>query len=458
MLHSILTIGGSLTLLMLCIAIFFFFGYVQSLNVRVAAVRERVPEAFAVYHVPPADPDAAVRAIVRQVYSIGLRVVAFNDREKVIASAASPGAAGSTIFFERVPNERERPVARNLSERLILGLATALGFQAQHFLLNGVTVEINVDPAALTRIVWRFGFVLLGLLAIIGLFAYVAAKLLNREALRPLEEVVAALDALGSGDLTPRPVEAATKDEFGRLAAAYNGAVEQVIAAFGERDRAEGEIRRFIADAAHQLRTPLTVIQGFIGILLKNDLKAQEDRERILWSMDRQSRSMASLIEKLTLLDHWEAARTNPQLIDIGDCIAGVIQPLAAAFPDRDVSFSQEPACYAFVDPAEIREAFGNVLDNAFKYGARAPVSVTVRKDDRDVRVVVADGGSGFSDEEKQHAFERFYRGEHRQIVGSGLGLAIAKRAVERAGGSISLESERFIGTKVTIALPRRTS
>ena len=186
----------------------------------------------------------------------------------------------------------------------------------------------------LASIIRRFSFVLPGLLVIIFMFAYVASKRLNRQALRPLEQVVAALEAFG---LTPRPVEAASMDELGRLAVAYNRAAAQVTAAFGRRDLAEAEMRRFIEDAAHQLRTPLTVIQGFIGILLKNDLKDQADRERIMCSMDRSIRSMASLIEKLTLLDQWAVTRTNPQLIDIGDWIAGVIQPFAAAFPDRAV-------------------------------------------------------------------------------------------------------------------------
>jgi signal transduction histidine kinase len=287
------------------------------------------------------------------------------------------------------------------------------------------------------------------------MFAYVASKRLNRQALRPLEQVVAALEAFG---LTPRPVEAASMDELGRLAVAYNRAAAQVTAAFGRRDLAEAEMRRFIEDAAHQLRTPLTVIQGFIGILLKNDLKDQADRERIMCSMDRSIRSMASLIEKLTLLDQWAVTRTNPQLIDIGDWIAGVIQPFAAAFPDRDISLSHEATCYALVDSAELKEAFGNIVDNSIKYGKPAPISVAVRKDDRNVYIDVTDGGLGFSDEEKPHAFERFYRGQQRQVVGSGLGLAIAKRAVERAGGSITLESERGVGTKVTIALPTKSS
>jgi two-component system, OmpR family, sensor kinase len=299
--------------------------------------------------------------------------------------------------------------------------------------------------------------VLFGWFVVIAILAYAATRLLYREAVRPLDEVVAALEAFGAGDLTLRPVDAAAKDDFGRLALAYNGAVRQMTAAFAERDRAEAETRRFIADGAHQLRTPLTVIQGFIGILIKNDPHAAGDRERILWTMDRQSRAMSATIQKLTLLDHWEASASNPQLTDVGECISEIVVPLAASRRNEDVSFSQIPACYAFVDALEIREAVGNVLDNALKYGAGAPVAVRVDAAERDVSIVVTDQGPGMSADDQRNAFRRFYRGEHREIAGSGLGLAIAKRAVERAGGAISIASAPGTGTAVTITLPRRT-
>jgi signal transduction histidine kinase len=457
MLLWILTIGGSLALLTFCIAGLLFFSVVQSFNARISATLERAPGMLQAYNVPR-DPDAAVRAIAAYMdSSIGLRVTAFNSQVHVIASPTSPESAVGKTSIERVPNDRMGPVTRNSGEQLAVGLATAFGMQPRTFSFQGVNFDVRADPGLLAWTVQRYSLALAGMLVVIGMFAFIAAKKISDETLRPIEEVVDALEAFGSGDLTPRHVDAAAKDEFGRITVAYNRAVEQVTAAFDGRDRAEAEMRRFIADAAHQLRTPLTVIQGFIGILLKNGIGAQTDRERILRSMDTQSRSMGSLIEKLTLLDRWEAALTNPQLIDIGDCIAGVIEPLTVAFPDRSISFSQDHACYAFVDSAEIREAFGNVLDNAVKYGAQSPVSVTVRRENGEVHVTVADGGPGFSDEERAHAFERFYRGEQRGVVGSGLGLAIAKRAIERAGGSISLESARPSGTVVTIELPSRT-
>jgi signal transduction histidine kinase len=452
----LLTIGGSLSLLTLSIAGYFFGTYVQSINERIAAVKERTPEMLVNYRVPRGDPVAAANAIVSLMYSsAGLRIVAFNSRIHVINVASSMPSPKSARSQRIVPNERMLPPATTAGERIALGLATTFGLQPKTFSYNGVNFDINPDPASLASTMERVSFVLLAILFAIGFASYAVAKKLKTEALRPIEEVISALEGFGLGELSPRLASASAAEEFHRIEAAYNLAVKRVTTAFRQRDLAEAEVRRFFADAAHQLRTPLTVIQGFIGILLKNEPNAQADRERILHAMDKQSRSMGSMIEKLTLLDRWEASRANPQLIDIGDCVAGVFQPLASAFPDRKLSLSQEPACYAFVDPTEIREAFGNVLDNALKYGASTPVSVAVVAENGEVRVDVADGGPGFSDDEKQHAFDRFYRGEQREIVGSGLGLAIAKRAVERAGGSVSLVSARSIGTTVTIRLPR---
>ena len=457
LLHSLVTIGALLAVLGVGTATLFFYSYVQTLNGRNATVRERVPTAFAEYHVPPGDPEAAASAIVRHSSSVGLRILTFNSRMLVIAEAFDPENTASTISFTSGLYGQVRVRQPDLGERLVFGLATAFGLRAQHFSLSDVGVEINADPAVMVSAVRRFAIALVGWFVLIGLIAYAATRLLHREAVRPLDEIVAALEAFGAGDLTLRSVDAAAKDDFGRLAVAYNGAVRQMAAAFAERDRAEAETRRFIADGAHQLRTPLTVIQGFIGILIKNDPKAAVDRERILWTMDRQSRAMSSTIQKLTLLDHWEAAGSNPELTDVGECISEIIVPLAASRQNEDVSFSQGPACYAFVDALEIREAVGNVLDNALKYGAGAPVAVRVDAAEGDVSIVVTDHGPGMSADDQQNAFRRFYRGEHREIAGSGLGLAIAKRAVERAGGAISIESAPGTGTAVTITLPRRT-
>jgi two-component system, OmpR family, sensor kinase len=456
MLQSGLTIGGSLGLLAVLIAALLFASYVRGLNAHLTSVVARVPEALRVYRVPFADPDAAVRAIVRQVDDSGLRISAAGERERVVALGPVSRSSENATVFKRAPKSRTEPVTPQLSERLALGVATALGLQSQHREIGGVIVTVAADSADLRAIVEPYAFALLGVLLAIAVVAFAAARGLARQALHPLEEVVDALESFGAGDLRPRRVEAQGADEeFRRLAAAYNAAVEQVSAAFGERDRAELEIRRFIADAAHQLRTPLTVLQGFIGIMIKGNPATVADQARILQSMDRQSRLMASSIEKLTLLDRWRAERTNPAVVDIGQCVSSAVAPFAAAHPDREIALSVDPDCYAYVDACEIKEAVGNIVDNALKYAAPAPITVAVQRDNGEVRIVVSDRGAGLCEDERAHVFDRFYRGRQRDVTGSGLGLAIAKRAMERAGGHIELDSTPGAGTTLTIGLPQ---
>jgi signal transduction histidine kinase len=106
-------------------------------------------------------------------------------------------------------------------------------------------------------------------------------------------------------------------------------------------------------------------------------------------------------------------------------------------------------------DESEVYEALRNVVENALKHAPHSPVDVRVEADGDAVTVTVVDRGPGMGDEERTHAFERFYRGASRGAIdGSGLGLAIAKRAVERAQGEIALTSEPGFGTTVVLRLP----
>jgi signal transduction histidine kinase len=457
MLQSLVAICGFLALLTVASFVFMITNDVRNMNARSTSAVERVPEAFRVYRVRAGDPDSAAHAIVRQADVARLLISVANAQRRVIARPAASDAGG-TVFLNR-SKDRAEPAAPDQLSRSVFGLATAFGLVSQHVALDGLDVTISADPGELAATFQRYGLTVLVLLALAGACAVGAANILTREAMRPLRDVVEALEAFASGDLRSRPVTSSAGDEeMRRLTTAYNGAVEQVTAAFGGRDQAEAEMKRFIEDAAHQLRTPLTVIQGFIGILLKSNSTSEADRITILQSMDRQSRSMTGLIDKLTVLDRWAVERSHPQLLDVGDCVEGVVRSLAAAFPRREVSLSSESACYAFVDPSEMREALSNVVENAFKYADPAAIAVTVRRDGADIVVVVADNGPGVGPDDRLHVFDRFYRGSQREIAGSGLGLAITKRAVERAGGYVSLESDDGSGATVTIRLPHRSA
>jgi len=286
--------------------------------------------------------------------------------------------------------------------------------------------------------------------------AFAIARILTQQMLRPLVDVTTALERFASGDLTPQQIGADPRQEFGRLAVAYNGAIAQMERAFAERERANASMRQFIADAGHQLRTPLTVIRGFLGILRRGGLHSPGDRERILETMNSQSRIMASLIDKLMLLEEWENVPEGgvAEPIDVGQLVTDVTTPIAEANAERVLRIDAEPGPLAAIDPGDLTHAVTNLVDNALKY-THGPINVGVRGENGSVAIDVVDEGPGIDPDAATHVFDRFYRGAQREVPGSGLGLAIAKRAIERAGGTLILQSEPGQGSRFTITLPR---
>jgi two-component system OmpR family sensor kinase len=215
-------------------------------------------------------------------------------------------------------------------------------------------------------------------------------------------------------------------------------------------------MRQFIADAGHQLRTPLTVVQGFIAILRRGGFESPGDRERILDTMNDQSRIMGSLIDKLILLERWESPEAAPAAapIDVGTLVADLVGPIADAHPERQFEISTRGGILAAIDPTELSYVVTNLTDNAVKYGV-GDIVVRVRTEDSTAVIEVADQGPGIPSTDAVRVFDRFYRGAQRDVSGSGLGLAIVKRAVERANGTISLDTSPS-GSRFIVHLPSR--
>jgi signal transduction histidine kinase len=167
---------------------------------------------------------------------------------------------------------------------------------------------------------------------------------------------------------------------------------------------------------------------------------------------------MRASIDNLILLARLErpsGARTEP--VDVGAVArraAEALEPLAGR--DRIVLNVQSASAVGEADEGELYEAIKNVIENAVRYAPGSPVVIEVASSDADVSVAVSDRGPGMEPQDLQHAFDRFYRGTSRtNAEGSGLGLAIAKRAIERVGGAIALESRPGEGTRVTMSIPR---
>lgn len=328
---------------------------------------------------------------------------------------------------------------------MIVGVALSLARVAPaRIRAEPLLIAVEVDGATLASDLVMVAFGTLGVIIVIAGAAWALAASFERAALAPLLQTTDALEALASGDFSPRTIETRGSPHIERLARAYNAAAQHVAHSFDERRKAAQEFQRFLADAGHELRTPLTIVSGYMEII--RDISALDEitRERVLRSMRAETDRMRSLVEKMLLLARMESPVAHPRAIDIDASVADVVHALRGRHPERSIVMQSVNADtrYAMLDEDDLYEALFNLVENALRYAPDSDVLVETASDSECVRIAVVDHGPGISPQDRAHIFERFFRGSDREATeGSGLGLAIVKRAVERWNGTITLES-----------------
>jgi len=172
--------------------------------------------------------------------------------------------------------------------------------------------------------------------------------------------------------------------------------------------------------------------------------------------MSLEKEHMRGLIDRLMRLARLDSEELpRPEKIDIAEFLRVQCDAARRLDESRLIDYRVEGVDSIEADRSELGEAMWNIIENALKYAPDAPIHVSAARNNGHVILSVRDEGPGMSESERLHAFERFYRGDQRgEITGTGLGLAIAKRAVERAGGDIAIDSAPGHGTEVTISLP----
>lgn len=301
-------------------------------------------------------------------------------------------------------------------------------------------VLLHPDPTRLHWLVVYVPLVVVGVFVCVLGAAWFAGATTARRVLEPLIRTTRALDRFGDNDFVDEPVTTNDRSEIGDLARSYNRAVAAVTRAFAERDRTESEMRQFVGDAGHQLRTPLTVIMGHLSA---QTLHAQDSRDTmVLENMLVESRRMRALIEDLIILAKLEYPAPGNEFIDLRELVARLIESYEDDMPRR----VQLVAAADGIIPGRESEMYGALralADNALKYGKGSPVEIELRRNGDMLDLTVTDRGPGMSDDDLEHAFDRFYRGTNGQgVEGSGLGLAIVRRVVQRSHGSVRLYNQ----------------
>lgn len=219
--------------------------------------------------------------------------------------------------------------------------------------------------------------------------------------------------------------------------------------------------RNFIANASHELKTPITIIRGFAEALHDNPDLPSDIRSEVTGKIVRNSTRMAALIKDLlTLADIENIPTSRLSFFNLPDLIDRCCTMLAEVFPDAQVTIDRRKETVAlFADMDLLDLAFMNLIENAAKYSSGpAQIHVTLDEEGDQVIVKVADKGIGIPYADQEHVFDRFYtvdKAHSQKMGGSGLGLSIVKTIVEKHSGTIVLESELGAGSTFTVHLPK---
>lgn len=333
----------------------------------------------------------------------------------------------------------------------VFGLIALLVFGGMGALAYLLTKLFGGDGHA-AILVWLGG---IGLALALPLLAIAVAIRAFRGIAIPLADVMAAADAVAGGDLSVRVIAHAPGD-FHRLAESFNHMI-------AELERAEQQRRNFTADVAHELRTPLHIIQGNLegiidGVYLPTNehINATLDETRLLARLVDDLRTL-SLAESGQLPLRPETVNINELLADVKTSFSGQVE---AARVELSTRINGDPeAVTIFGDVGRLSQALNNLVSNALRHTPQGgSITIEAEATATGIRLIVADTGDGISPDDLPYIFDRFWRGDrsrsHTEGASSGLGLAITRRLIQAHGGQISVQSELGQGTTFVIDLP----
>ena len=302
-------------------------------------------------------------------------------------------------------------------------------------------------------------FILIGLVMI--LFIALASRKVITVGLRPLATVEATAERIAEGDLTARLPDLKPTTEVGRLVNTLNMMLGRIEESFSARVDSESKLRRFVADASHELRTPITAIRGFAELHRQGAVTGEEKTKELIGRIESESKRMGSLVEDLLLLARLDQSRQmKSEPVNLSKLVLDAVESARAAGPNYPVNFNEsDDEIYALGDNDRIHQVVANLLANARTHtpvGTKIDVSVIQSEDG--VRIRIADNGPGLSEKDQAQIFERFYRADASRVrtdgEGTGLGLSIVEAVMRAHAGEVSVESELGKGAAFTLFFP----
>ena len=304
-------------------------------------------------------------------------------------------------------------------------------FRVRASRLQGGGLLVVADP--ISAVSSTLNQLLLLELAVTGgalVVSVLVALWLVRLGLRPLRDVVRTAEAITDGDLIHRVPNANGRTEIGRLAETLNVMLERIQSGFRELQTSESRLRQFVADASHELRTPIAAVSAYAQLFKYGAAQSGDDMERVMSGIERESARMARLVEDLLVLARFDEQRTlEPELVELVGLVTESVDTALIVGPQWPISFKVIDAVEVMGDPVALRQVVDNVLKNVRAHTPPGtPSTVRVRRSDNEAVIEVEDQGPGLTALDPQFVFERFFRADasrSRDTGGSGLGLAI---------------------------------
>lgn len=388
---------------------------------------------------PPLEPDNALSNIYVAVVSKTHRDVALDPSL----------TRGDVPRIPTTTSELGRPALRPVtvgsvsgSERWRAILFTRPGTTRQ------VLVAISMSRADATAAELRLAVLVAGAILLAVLTA--AAFWVGRLGLRPIAEVTEVADSIAAGARSRRVTSARSGTEAGHLARAFNVMLD-------EQDALEVRLRQFVADASHELRTPVSAIQGFVELWRQGHLRQGQPFEDAVRRIGQESARMARLVEDLLMLarlDEGHAVDCNP--VDLVSLVDEVVLDAASTHPSRCIQTETHGRVIVRGDKDALRRIISNLIINALVHTpSTASITVRVASLPNEASLEVADTGAGMGVESAPHAFDRFWRADiSRSRPGSGLGLPLVAAIVAAHRGQVKMDTKAGQGTVVRVVLP----
>lgn len=315
-------------------------------------------------------------------------------------------------------------------------------------------IQVGMSLKSMNETRFLFLVIMAGILPIGLLLSGYGGWLLARRALRPVDEMTAAARRISAEQLGERLNETGTGDELDNLAKTLNQMLVRLDVAFSQ-------VRRFSADASHELQTPLTILKGEIELALRSTRTPEEYRETLESSLEEVDR-ISQLVEGLLLLARAEAGvlRMDRQPVELGEVLEDTRRRLQVVAESRSIDLRRgtvEPVIVGG-DRERLQRMVLNLAENAIKYTkASGHVTLSLKREGQWAVLLVSDNGIGIPEDDRAQIFRPFYRSEGArslEVKGTGLGLSIAASIAHAHGGTIEVESELGSGSTFRVSIP----